>query len=274
MKPLEANDNSTTTNTAGSIPSATGSATTQGATDTTATATATSTSDSDTTVTRTGTESINTDQNGPNPTQQDTIVISNTHPFVALTATATSGTTTSVTNSDTSTNTLQRKRQDPTETAGPKPPENNRVETYHYKGVDEESERARWVNETATLDSQDIEEQALSIATWDGAGDADWFWFFDKTWVATEVKKGDPGWGCQIALYFDNINLRYNLSLAINDSSVSGNPWNSATAVTPWCGTTNDHAATKESYSDEAVGFRTIRPSSDPAHDGIVVLLR
>jgi hypothetical protein len=83
------------------------------------------------------------------------------------------------------------------------PSANTKMESYYYKGLPE----ADMPEDEAKASL--YREQALSIATFSDADTKPWAWYFEKTAVATKIKSGDPGYGCQVALYFDAIEARY-----------------------------------------------------------------
>ncbi|KAG7561844.1 hypothetical protein FFLO_02745 [Filobasidium floriforme] len=172
---------------------------------------------------------------------------------------------------------ILRERQDAP--AAPAAPDisnisNNQAQTYHFDGLDQESEIADIKNETAGLDLFYIREQALSIATFPSANTEDWFWFFAKTRIAVDPTRG-PGPGCQVALYYDNIKQRFDLAKENNFASAGDSPWHMPSAMSPWCsGNTDRQEVIKnDNYATEQYGYKTIRPATDPAHHALIVLL-
>lgn len=166
-------------------------------------------------------------------------------------------------------------RQDPAaSTDVPQAPPNNRAETYRISGISSVEERAQYINTTSGLDDYYIQEQALSMATFDGAEDAKWFWFFEKTKIAIEKMGGEMGEGCQVALYFDDVKSRYELGKTANWNMIGRHPWNTASAWAPWCYTTNSGDPWNIRFDGNVLGYKTIRPSTDPAHTALFVMLR
>jgi hypothetical protein len=152
---------------------------------------------------------------------------------------------------------------------------NNQAQTYHFDGLDQESEIADIKNETAGLDLFYIREQALSIATFPSANTEDWFWFFAKTRIAADPSRG-PGSGCQVALYYDNIKQRFDLAKENNYISAGDSPWHMPSAMSPWCSEdgAQEIVIKNDAYTTEQLGYKTIRPATDPAHHALIVLLR
>ena len=132
-----------------------------------------------------------------------------------------------------------------------------------------DTQLAEWTPEGYSRDL--LMEQALSLAGWDDVNDQLFYWFFEKTQLAlSEAAKGGPGYGCQVALLFDEVPKRLELYRSANASS---NLWSRPKHMTPWCNDTLKDIPYNDSGS-MMVGFKTIKPSTEPDADLFVVLLR
>lgn len=154
---------------------------------------------------------------------------------------------------------------------------NDQPDTYHWDGFDQESEVEQYQDATKWLDLYYIREQALSIAKFDGSDEKDWYWFFAKTHIAQNPETGGPGAGCQVALYYDNIKKRYDLATENNFATTEDSRWHVPSAMSPWCSeesTAMDIVIKNDKYDEKLFGYKTIRPSTDPEHEALIVLLR
>jgi hypothetical protein len=144
------------------------------------------------------------------------------------------------------------------------PSANTKMESYYYKGLPE-----------ADLPEDEAKaslyrEQALSIATFSDADTKPWAWYFDKTAVATKIKSGDPGYGCQVALYFDAIEARYENYMKVTN----GISWARPSVMAPWCNSTLEFIE-DNTYPDASLGFQVTRPSTDTTiYPSMIMLLR
>jgi len=134
-------------------------------------------------------------------------------------------------------------------------------------------------------------EQALSLAKFEGNHESKYFWFLEKnpafkgkrhvfqdgkdTIQDTGDEAGDPGAGCQVVLYFDNILERLNkadeLDWNYNATDKVEDKWAVAGGITPWCSKTfmpKDNAE----YRDTDLGFISTRPSEEYDSAAFVML--
>jgi hypothetical protein len=114
-------------------------------------------------------------------------------------------------------------------------------------------------------------QQALVNARFPDAGTHRWSWFFDRIGIAKDVKHGDPGYGCQVALYFDDVKERFDQCKS--SSNGTGAAWASPSIMSPWCNSTLDFIQ-DNTYPDDAYGLKTVRPDNDPRYHSIIMLLR
>ena len=153
---------------------------------------------------------------------------------------------------------------------------------YHYGEYPEEELK----KEDATAQKM-ILQQPLSMAqSWgDGSGkpgtevDSDFFWFVDKVPVYKDV---DPGPGCEVSLYFDNILERAKAAKLQNYdhdrySDRSKLTWAVPSAMSPRCNpgssTEELRAYVEKDYKDDAVGYIHAKPDTEEAHKSMIVRL-
>jgi hypothetical protein len=136
---------------------------------------------------------------------------------------------------------------------------------YHYREVPDTD------MPTDELKKDYYRQQALSVSSFPDADSKLWSWFFDKTSIAKSLAtdKGAPGFGCQVALYFDNVKHRYDRC----KENELGEAWVRPAIMAPWCNAALDDI-NENTYLDETLGFKTIRPNDDPQHHAIFMILR
>jgi hypothetical protein len=131
---------------------------------------------------------------------------------------------------------------------------------YHFKTVPPDPAN--------NVTEQMANEQALSLAKFEGNHEAKYFWFLEKNLAFQNT--GGPGTGCQVGLYFDNMleRIKKGLELDWNYSATDKveDKWAVAGGITPWCSATflpKDNAE----YKHSDLGFISTRPlqENDPS---------
>ena len=136
---------------------------------------------------------------------------------------------------------------------------------YHFKTVPPDP--ANGVSE------QMANEQALSLAKFEGNHEAKYFWFLEKHPSFQYI--GGPGTGCQVGLYFDSLwprvkkavelNWNYNATDKVEDK------WAVAGGITPWC-SENFMPKDNKDYKETDLGFISTRPSEEGGDWAFVML--
>jgi hypothetical protein len=128
---------------------------------------------------------------------------------------------------------------------------------YHFTEVPPEDDKG--------MTQELIGLQPLSLAHFEGNQEARFFWFVEKHPVFKALK--DPGTGCQLVLYYDNIKQRASdwdtlSAQGLNDTMIQSSKWVKPAAVAPWCNPQFVPSAYKE-FKSEDLGFISVYPRSD-----------
>ena len=101
-----------------------------------------------------------------------------------------------------------------------------------------------------------VDQQALSLARFQGSEEKNFFWFFEKKESLVKLLGDGPGPGCVVILSFDDVVGRAKDGKGRKWKNEKG--WAVPSSMTPWCG---DAHAPKDNneYGEDDLGYQRFR---------------
>ena len=127
--------------------------------------------------------------------------------------------------------------------------------------------------ESVTGESEEVQpyvdQQALSLARFEGSEEAEFYWFFEKNESLVKLLGDGPGPGCVVILSFDNVVGRAKEGKGREWKNEKG--WAVPSSMTPWCGDAHPPKHLNY-YLGGDLGYQRFRKEDEPQKEKAVFI--